>query len=153
MSNEDDNDASDADWPPKRSGRRKIVEARPSASLNEPAEPEGEEPPISERIELPGGVKLEAAVRSAFATSVEESASVDVLRGVQDRLRERSGGKFYGDGWSTTRHPPFSTFFITSLMMLAVVAIIYAILVPLVGDPIPLPKESQPVQILPRGTR
>lgn len=151
MSNEDDNDAEDADWPPKRSGRRKIAPSL-SASPSEVQAAEGEEPPNSERIELPGGVKLEAAVRSAFAVDVEP-ASVDVLRGVQGRLRERSGGKFYADGWSTTRHPPFSTFFITSLMMLAVLAIIYAILVPLVGDPIPLPKESQPVQILPRGTR
>ena len=80
----------------------------------------------------------------------EQSADVDVLGGVQRRLRDQSGGKFYGDGWSTSRHPPFATYFITSLMMLAVVAIIYTILTPLVGDPIVEDAEPKPVQVLPR---
>jgi hypothetical protein len=82
-------------------------------------------------------------------SSEDAEAEVDVLAGVQRKLRDRSGGKFYRDGWSTARHPPFATYFITSLMMLAVIAIIYAILTPLVGDPIAAPPEPKPIQIIP----
>lgn len=148
MTSEDD-DGNDAmnEWPPKRSGRRKIVEPVPP-TVETPAEaPPEEEPPVSERLQLPGGLELQAAMRQAFDEK-EAPPSVDVLRGVQERLRERSGGKFYGDGWSTLRHPPFATFFITSLMMLAIIAIVYAILVPLVGDPIELPKETRPINVI-----
>jgi hypothetical protein len=148
MSSQDDDDG-DAinEWPPKRSGRRKIIEpVAPTAVAEET--PNEEEPPASERLQLPGGVELHTVMRQAFEER-GDAPQVDVLRGVQERLRERSGGKFYGDGWSTLRHPPFATFFITSLMMLAIIAIVYAILVPLVGDPIELPKESQPINVIP----
>jgi hypothetical protein len=150
-----ENDDSDAgDWPPKRSGRRLIGEGPtpkpPHSSPETPASAdEGKnEPPPSERVRLPGGIELQAAMRQAFDTD-EDPGPVDVLRGVQGRLRERSGGKFYGDGWSTLRRPPFATFFITSLMMLAIIAIVYAILVPLVGDPVELPKEPAPINVIP----
>lgn len=87
-------------------------------------------------------LRLDDLMRRAFSKD-QDVGDVDVLAGVQERLRERSGGKFYGDGWSRTRLPPFSTFFVTSLMMLAIVAIIYAVLVPVVGVPVddvpPLP--------------
>jgi hypothetical protein len=155
----------DPDWPPKRSGRRRIGDGPtpdpgavgPGGPSPEPESqaldaralpPDDDDPAPSGRLELPGGIELQAAMRKAF-DSDDESASVDVLRGVQGRLRARSGGKFYDDGWSTLRHPPFATFFITSLMMLAILAIIYAILVPLVGDPIELPKEPDPVNVIP----
>lgn len=154
----------DSDWPPKRSGRRRIGdgptpdpgEVAPSGAapehvsdaLHDASLLPDDEPAPSGRLELPGGIALKAAMRKAFDGD-DEPASVDVLRGVQGRLRARSGGKFYDDGWSTLRHPPFATFFITSLMMLAILAIIYAILVPLVGDPIELPKEPEPVNVIP----
>lgn len=75
-----------------------------------------------------------------------EDPSVDVLRGVQDRLRVRSGGKFYADGWSTTRHPPFATYFITALLMLVTVVVIYSIVSPIIPDPVP---QTRPVQVVP----
>lgn len=100
----------------------------------------------NERDSLNEG-ELRNLMRQAF--EVEDKAEVpDVLSGVQRRLRDGSSGKFYGDAWSTSRHPPFATYFITSLMMLAVVVIIYAILTPVVGEPIPLPKEPAPVQVI-----
>lgn len=148
-----DEDDTDKGWP-KRSGRRRIGEGPPPAAERaalEAAAPEGPaepDPPPSERYELPGGLELSAAMRRAFGAD-EDPARIDVLRGVQGRLRERSGGKFYSDGWSTLRHPPIATFFITSLMMLAVIAIVYAILVPLVGDPVELPTEPDPVNVIP----
>jgi hypothetical protein len=145
-----DNDDSDPSaWPPKRSGRRLISESgAPEEETAQERSASEEPPPTSERYQLPGGVELQTAMRQAF-DSDEAPAQVDVLRGVQGRLRERSGGKFYGDGWSTLRHPPFATFFITSLMMLAIVAIVYAILVPLVGDPVELPEQPEPVNVIP----
>jgi hypothetical protein len=95
-----------------------------------------------------GDERLQLLMKQALAAD-DEGSDVDVLGGVQQRLRDRSGGKFYRDGWSTSRHPPFATYFITSLMMLAIVAIIYAILTPLVGEPIAEDPNPKPVRILP----
>ena len=39
--------------------------------------------------------------------------SPDVLTGFQRKVRERSGGKFYADGWSTAKHDPTNTYLIT----------------------------------------
>lgn len=77
-----------------------------------------------------------------------ESPKIDVLAGVQQKLRERSGGKFYADLWSTAKQPPIATFLVTSLVMLAVVVIAYAILAPLRGAPEVVPTRPEPVQIV-----
>ena len=79
----------------------------------------------------------------------EPSRPPDVLGGVQKKIRERSGGRFYDDGWSTTRHAPVATYMVTSAVMLAIVLAIYAVLRPLSGDPEPAPPEPAPVRILP----
>jgi hypothetical protein len=79
----------------------------------------------------------------------EEQPPPDVLRGVQRRLRERSGGKFYAEGWSTARHPPISMFLLTSLLMLAIVFIVYAVLSPTQGEPVRVKMAPAPVHILP----
>jgi len=63
------------------------------------------------------------------AMSVERSKQPDVLPGVQKKLRQRSRGKFYADGWSTGRSPR-STYFVTSLVMLVILAAMYFALVP-----------------------
>lgn len=76
-------------------------------------------------------------------------AAPDVLAGFQRKVRERSGGKFYEDGWSTSRHAPINTYLITSLLMLAIVGVIYALLAPLSGEPVPVENAPQPVQIVP----
>lgn len=88
--------------------------------------------------------ELPAWMKSALGGVTE--ARVDVLRGVQERLRERSGGKFYKDGWATTRHAPFATYFLTALLMLAAVVLIYAIVTPVIPDP---PAANQPVWVVP----
>ena len=64
----------------------------------------------------------------------DEGPAPDVLKGFQDKVRERSGGKFYADGWSTARHAPTNTYLITSLLMLAALGLIYSLLRPLSGD-------------------
>jgi hypothetical protein len=95
--------------------------------------------------------ELDAKLRSALKgrPAAEEQAPPDVLGGFQRKLRERSRGKFYGEGWSTSRHPPINTYLITSLMMLAVLGVIYALLAPLSGEPVPVENTPQPIQIVP----
>ena len=92
--------------------------------------------------------ELAAELRSALKGGMAEDEPPDVLAGFQKKLRERSGGKFYEDGWSTSRHPPINTYLITSLMMLAILGLIYALLAPLSGEPVPVENTPQPVQII-----
>ena len=92
--------------------------------------------------------ELAAELRSALKGGATEDAPPDVLAGFHKKLRERSGGKFYEDGWSTSRHPPINTYLITSLMMLAILGLIFALLAPLSGEPVPVENTPQPVQII-----
>lgn len=116
---------------------------------NNPESPEGSGLPHGSDVgpESAGGPssteELPSWMKSALGGADE--ARVDVLSGVQARLRERSGGKFYRDGWSTSRHPPFATFFITALLMLATIVMIYAIVTPVIPDPVPT---GRPVQVI-----
>lgn len=91
--------------------------------------------------------ELGAELRSALKGAAREEAP-DVLGGFQRKLRERSRGKFYADGWSTSRHPPINTYLITSLIMLAVLGIVYALLAPLSGEPVPVENTPQPIQVI-----
>lgn len=95
--------------------------------------------------------KSEQAVRELLrgAMADDDDGAPDLTRGVQQKLRVRSGGKFYADGWSTVKHPPLATYLITSLMMLFVLGVIYALLAPLAGAPEPA-KPAKPIQVLPQ---
>lgn len=53
----------------------------------------------------------------------------ELLEGVQKKLRTRSKGKFYGDGWSTARSPR-STYLVTSVLMLVLIGFVFLILLP-----------------------
>ena len=64
------------------------------------------------------------------------SVAPSLLGGVQRRLRVRSRGKFYGDGWSTARTPR-STYLVTSLLMLVLLALIFLVLIPWSGGALP----------------
>ena len=81
----------------------------------------------------------------------DETPAPDVLAGVQKKIRERSKGKFYADGWSTAKHPPMNTYLVTSLLMLAVLVVSYALLSPLSGSPEPVRNQPVPVQLIPAG--
>jgi hypothetical protein len=82
-----------------------------------------------------------------------EPGSVDVLAGVQKKLRERSGGKFYADEWSTAKKPPTLTFLVTSALMLVFVLIAYAVLAPLRGHAEGVQTEPVPIDVLPPAPR
>lgn len=53
----------------------------------------------------------------------------DILTGVQRKIRAESDGKFFADGWSTASAPR-ATFLVTSLIMLIVALVAWALLGP-----------------------
>ena len=57
------------------------------------------------------------------------SVAPALLGGVQKKLRMRSRGKFYGDGWSTAEAPK-STYLVTSALMLVLIIMLAILLVP-----------------------
>jgi hypothetical protein len=59
-----------------------------------------------------------------------------ILPGVQRKLRVRSRGKFYGDGWSTAESPR-STYLVTSVLMLVLILVVFIVLVPWSSAPLP----------------
>ena len=63
------------------------------------------------------------------AMRVERDKAPSVLPAVQRKLRQRSKGKFFADGWSTGNSPR-STYFVTSLVMLLILVVMYLALVP-----------------------
>lgn len=105
----------------------------------------------TEATSRPGEETEDQQVREMIrgALDQEPPREPDVLRGVQRKIRERSGGRFYEDGWSTSRHAPIATYMVTSAVMLAITLAIYAILRPLSGEPQSAPPEPAPVRILP----
>ena len=53
----------------------------------------------------------------------------DILRGVQRKIRQRSKGKFYGDGWSTTQSKV--NYALVAVIMLILIALAYYALGPM----------------------
>jgi len=90
--------------------------------------------------------RIRDLVRDALAK--QEPVAPDVLRGVQRKIRQRSRGKFYDEGWSTAEHPPVYTYLLTATLMLAVLMVIYAVLAPTAGEPVPVQNEPAPVQLI-----
>jgi hypothetical protein len=89
--------------------------------------------------------RLRTALRSALRGTDEPP---DVLAGFQKKVRERSEGKFYADGWSTARHPPVNTYLVTGILMLLALGVIYALLAPLSGQPSRVENEAAPVNVV-----
>jgi hypothetical protein len=72
----------------------------------------------------------ERSVRSILRRArVGAHHDVDLLGGVQRRIRERSRGRFYRDGWSR-RDAATSTLLLTSLLMLIILLLVYFVLLP-----------------------
>ena len=109
-------------------------------------DPESEPLPRPSESDDPRDAELRGWLKGALAS---EPGSVDVLTGVQKKLRERSGGKFYRDEWSTAKQPPTLTFFVTRALMLVFVLIAYAVLSPLRGQPESVKTEPAPIDVLP----
>src|SRR5215207_5326984 len=92
-------------------------------------EAESDEAPVLDEVDLKD--LLRGALRPPPG-----SVAPSLLRGVQRKIRRRSRGKFYGDGWSTARSPR-STYLVTSLVMLALVVLVFFVLVPWGGGALP----------------
>jgi hypothetical protein len=82
------------------------------------------------------------------AATRDAPPQVDVLHGVQRKIRQRSRGRYFADGWSTTRQPPVSTYLVTSLVMLVIVVLVYLVLTPLAGTPSRV-EPPAPVNVVP----
>ena len=82
-------------------------------------------------------VDVRELLRSALAPP-KGAVAPELLQGVQRRIRTRSRGKFYGDGWSTAKSPR-STYLITSLLMLVLIGFVFFVLVPWGGGALPMP--------------
>jgi hypothetical protein len=89
--------------------------------------------------------RLRSLVRGALRDDREPP---DVLAGFQKKVRERSGGKFYADGWSTSRNPPEFTYLVTGILVLVALVVIYALLSPLSGHPERVTNEAAPVNVV-----
>lgn len=101
----------------------------PSEAKAETAEEKAsEEPPLDE-------VEVRELLRRALRPPAG-SVAPSLLSGVQKKLRTRSKGKFYGDGWSTARSPR-STYLVTSALMLVLLAFVFLILLPWGGGALP----------------
>jgi hypothetical protein len=66
--------------------------------------------------------------RSLDTKTATPPATDEFLRGVQGRIRARSRGKFYADGWSTSSQR--ASYAVIALVMLLVVALAYFVLGP-----------------------
>jgi len=113
--------------------------------MSEPHEPNEAAEPREGELDASGERELRELLRGALGAPEQ---APDLTLGVQQKIRARSGGKFYADGWSTAKHPPRSTYLLTSLLMLFVLALIYALLSPLSGAAEPAPP-PRPVPIVP----
>jgi hypothetical protein len=72
-----------------------------------------------------GGGDADAKAKADLAPAPPK----DLLRGVQKRIRTRSRGKFYGDGWSTSS--PRVSYMVVATGMLIILAIAYFALGPM----------------------
>ena len=92
-----------------------------------------------------GGVELDEVdvrdlLRAALSPPPPKAAKKEddaiLLKGVQKRIRLRSKGKFYSDGWSTSRSPR-STYLVTSIFMLVLIAFVFLVLIPWSNSALP----------------
>jgi len=81
-----------------------------------------------------GSVPEDDAMRALLKRSIEAGApapqsSPDLLRGVQRKIRQRSRGKFFADGWSTSQSRV--SYALVAAIMLVIIAVAYFALGPI----------------------
>jgi hypothetical protein len=93
------------------------------------SEPRDQEPAPSqaERDSLEDDAMKDLLRRSLGPESLDTGAP-DLLRGVQKKIRVRSKGKFFSDGWSTSQ--PRVSYVLVALIMVLLVAVAYFVLGP-----------------------
>lgn len=88
-------------------------------------EPE-QERDSEEGLEL-DDVDVRDLLRSALSTPPPKGDAI--TEGVQRRIRERTQGRYFADGWSTSAAPK-ATFLITSILMLVILLLAWLLLTP-----------------------
>lgn len=139
---DDDADARARELVKKAMAKRSSARKTPEIPVEDPPElpPEVEdlaavdqapapvsEAPTSSAVVI-DDVDLKDALRGALRPPAG-SVAPNLLKGVQRKLRVRSRGKFYGDGWSTAESPK-ATYLITAIIMLILIAVLFFALVP-----------------------
>jgi hypothetical protein len=71
---------------------------------------------------------IRALLKRSAQLDAQSGAPVDLLRGVQRRIRRRSKGKFFADGWSTGASRV--SYALVAALMLLIVALAYFALGP-----------------------
>lgn len=79
-----------------------------------------------EALEL-DDVDVKDLLRSALKSPEPEREVI--TEGVQRRIRERTKGRYFSDGWSTSTAPK-ATFLVTSILMLIVLVLAWLLLTP-----------------------
>ncbi len=114
-------------------------------------ETDAEDPPSGAPAEGAGALdeNAESELKHLLKGALEAAPppESDVLRGVQKRLRARSGGKFYADEWSTARRPTY-TYLWTSVLMLVIVCFVYVMMATLGSVPHAVDNTPAPVRIV-----
>ena len=87
--------------------------------------PEGD----AEPDEQPGSRALRDLVKRSLSGDALGADAPDLLLGVQRRIRKRSRGKFFGDGWGTTQAR--TSYVLVALVTLVLVALVFFALGPL----------------------
>jgi hypothetical protein len=88
--------------------------------------PEEEEAPVDSKE---GDAMAALLKRSLGERALPAEPPPDLLRGVQKKIRTRSRGKFYGDGWSTAQTKV--SYALVALVMLVLVGVVYFVLGPM----------------------
>ena len=85
-----------------------------------------------EQLEIPEEGDDDEAMRALLKRAVVDAPiageSPSLLPGVQRRIRQRSKGKFFSDGWSTSQTR--LSYVVVALVMLMVIAVAYLALGP-----------------------
>jgi hypothetical protein len=111
---------------------KRAMSEEPSASV--PIEPTASQPAETSATsdeEVPADAAEDVAIQSLLRKSMVERGPVvvpDLVTGVQKKLRKRSRGKFYADGWSTATSR--TSYVLVAVAMLVVVALAYLVLGP-----------------------
>lgn len=85
--------------------------------------------PDDKDLDQEDDAEVRALVRRALSPEALSKDVPDLLGGVQRRIRKRSQGKFYGDGWSTSQAR--MGYVLVALVTLLLVAMAYYALGPM----------------------
>ncbi len=132
-----------ADDPGDDEAIRRLVKGAFAKSASGPEDPTSQATEASASVEPESGADAESdietapdsrddeAIRNLLKKSFVEPRNAkvpDLVTGVQRKLRKRSRGKFYADGWSTTSSKV--NYALVAVAMLLIVALAYFVLGP-----------------------